>query len=468
MGFRRTKWYNHSLFNHRRKRITIAMVVILAAAAGAYWGTSRSTLAQSQSSETYYTVVKTGDIRVSASGSGTLEAAEVVSLSFPTAGVVSEIFVKTGESVTAGQELAKIGDVTELEAAVTSAQLALIEAQQALDDLNANAELAIAQAYQAYAEAQAAYTEALRLEAVINTARCSRDTNQQLYDKVHRAENELALAVAGTEKYIQLKQALATAEANLNNCLAYTDAEKADAAATLAVTELTRDNALETYEQLKELGGVDPDEVTIAESEVAACQSALQTAQENLAGATLVAPIDGVVTSIASGVGEYANGATFMSIANLETPIVNVNVDEDDLNMMEVGNAAEITFDAIPERIFDGVLTQVNPSIVSQGSYSMITGEIQVTSDLTALDHALPIGLNAAVEVISAQSNDVLLLNKQALRDLGDGAYAVFVKKDGKLQLQVVEVGLTDDVYAEITSGLSLGDVVSTGIVEIN
>jgi multidrug efflux pump subunit AcrA (membrane-fusion protein) len=98
----------------------------------------------------------------------------------------------------------------------------------------------------------------------------------------------------------------------------------------------------------------------------------------------------------------------------------------------------------------------------------MISGLVQITSDLSALNRVLPIGLNAAVDVISQQSKDVLLVNKQALRDLGDGTTVVFVQRDGQLRLQVVEVGLTDDTYAEITSGLNEGDIVSTGIVETN
>jgi len=53
------------------------------------------------------------------------------------------------------------------------------------------------------------------------------------------------------------------------------------------------------------------------------------------------------------------------------------------------------------------------------------------------------------------------------LRELSVGSYGVFVvESDGQLKLHVVEVGLMDYTYAEIKSGLNLGDVVSTGIVE--
>jgi hypothetical protein len=53
----------------------------------------------------------------------------------------------------------------------------------------------------------------------------------------------------------------------------------------------------------------------------------------------------------------------------------------------------------------------------------------------------------------------------EALREISDGQYAVFVMVDGQPELRMVEVGLMDYTYAEILSGLEQGDVVTTGIV---
>ncbi len=78
-------------------------------------------------------------------------------------------------------------------------------------------------------------------------------------------------------------------------------------------------------------------------------------------------------------------------------------------------------------------------------------------------------GMAATVEVIGGNATDALLVPIDALRDLGDGEYAVFViGDDGEPKLQMVEVGLMDYTYAEILSGLDLGDEVTTGIVEAN
>ncbi len=79
----------------------------------------------------------------------------------------------------------------------------------------------------------------------------------------------------------------------------------------------------------------------------------------------------------------------------------------------------------------------------------------------------MPVGLNAAVDVIAGRAENALLVPVEALREIDTGTYAVFVVgADGGLVLRPVEVGLQDLTWAEITSGLQAGEVVSTGLVE--
>jgi multidrug efflux pump subunit AcrA (membrane-fusion protein) len=69
--------------------------------------------------------------------------------------------------------------------------------------------------------------------------------------------------------------------------------------------------------------------------------------------------------------------------------------------------------------------------------------------------------MNVDIEVISAEARDVVLAPIQALREIGDGQYAVFVvQPDGELAMRPVEVGLRDAVNVEILSGLELGETV--------
>ena len=79
----------------------------------------------------------------------------------------------------------------------------------------------------------------------------------------------------------------------------------------------------------------------------------------------------------------------------------------------------------------------------------------------------LPLGLNANTQIISKEVKDALYVPNEAVRDLGNNQYAVFVvSSDGTLELTPVEIGIADITHTEITSGLKEGDVISTGLTE--
>jgi multidrug efflux pump subunit AcrA (membrane-fusion protein) len=75
--------------------------------------------------------------------------------------------------------------------------------------------------------------------------------------------------------------------------------------------------------------------------------------------------------------------------------------------------------------------------------------------------------MSAGVDVIEGHAQNVMIVPVEAVRVLSPGEYAVFVQNsDGELELRPVEVGLSDLTFIEIKSGLEVGEVVTTGIVE--
>ncbi|MFV2045338.1 MAG: hypothetical protein ACC700_19160, partial [Anaerolineales bacterium] len=104
-----------------------------------------------------------------------------------------------------------------------------------------------------------------------------------------------------------------------------------------------------------------------------------------------------------------------------------------------------------------------DPSLNTQGNISTVRGLVRLDSG--AIDGLL-IGMNAAVDVVGGRAEGVPLVPVEALRELGPGEYAVFVLLDGEPRLRPVEVGLMDFTFAEIVSGLEVGEVITTGIVE--
>ena len=251
----------------------------------------------------------------------------------------------------------------------------------------------------------------------------------------------------------------------------------ADLRAGPSVAEMTSAEAkvAQAQEALDELlAGPSEDDVAISAEKVrqaemnrAQAELSLEAAEKELAGTTLFAPIDGTILEVTAEVGERVSDNTpFITVADLSSPMLEIFVDETDMDMIAVGYEVEVELDAIPEVKFAGHVIQVDPALVREDNSDVIRGLVALDSDSFAKPQGLIMGLNATVDVIGGRAEGAVLVPVEALRELGEGEYAVFVMEDGELRLRVVEVSLQDFTYAAITSGLNEGETVSTGIVE--
>jgi RND family efflux transporter MFP subunit len=197
-------------------------------------------------------------------------------------------------------------------------------------------------------------------------------------------------------------------------------------------------------------------------------QLRLESAQEALQGATLVAPITGTVTEVNAEVGEKVsgtdsgNGTTVVVLANLDQPVVQFWIEESELSNVAVGHPVRIVFEALPDLTYEGEITRIDPVLVTVGNTTAL--QVWASIDTAAHPVALLGDMNVEVEVVAGEALNVPLVPVQALRELGEDQYAVFVVKDnGELEMRVIEVGLKDYVNAEVVSGLQRGEVVSLG-----
>ena len=144
-------------------------------------------------------------------------------------------------------------------------------------------------------------------------------------------------------------------------------------------------------------------------------------------------------------------------------PLIHTSISEDWLNV-QVGYAANITFDALPDQSFTGKVTVVYPTLDTSSNSPLVHVTVKLTEVVSS---DLPVGATAAVDVISGQANDAVLIPVEALHQASPGKYGVFVRTNGQLRLRMIDVGLQDPSYAEVTSGLQVGDVVTTGITAV-
>jgi RND family efflux transporter MFP subunit len=464
-------------FDRRPFRFGLAAGVLVLAAAITYVAfVARPVDPATTETDIQTSVVRQGDLILYASGSGTLIAGVSADLEFGTNGSIAQLNVQAGDEVEAGDILAEQGNREQLEAAVATDELALLGAQQALDELIATADLAAAEAQLALANAQAT------LEEAQSTWQSQQAGYRASSTTIRAAEAELALAKQAMEEaegaagnfssddpqyaqayknYAAAVQRYWSALANLNWYTGHptaTQQSKLDAELALAQAQLAA--AERSFAELQD--GPDPDELAMAELRVAKAEADLALSRQNLKAAVIVAPFSGTIMQVTASVGQSVSGP-FITIANLNQPQLEIYLDETDAGQVAVGYEVEVVFDALPDEVFTGRVIQVDPMLNSEFGVSTVKATVQLEGG----DYRdLLVGMNASVDVISGRAEGVALVPVEALRELEPGEYAVFVMENGEPRLRMVEVGLTDLTFAEIVSGVSVGEIVTTGIVE--
>jgi len=462
---------NIRLFRIRIIWIIIAVIVVAAAGGGYYYWTQQQSKTTSRSSTNTVTttVARRGNITVTASGTGTLVAAQEVNLGFPTSGTVAAVHVKAGDLVKTGDVLAELGNTENLQAAVHSAEVDLASAQQTLDTLKQGAGSALGTAQLNLIHAQATATAAAN--GIVNKTmmRCDLNTTLAYYNAYVKAQKNLddmgKPSDTNSDQYLhQYLPALNNRNSAYSvwaNCNGFTSYEigSSQAQATIASATVKQDQA--TLATLTPNNGLDPYQVSIDQNKVDTAQIALTTAQKNLDGAILKAPFDGSIVSVAGIVGDKVGTGTFIVLDDLYHPNIQFQVDEVDMGKVALNDKVNVVFDALPKQTFTGKVVVIQPKLVTSGNTQALQGLAHLD---TTLDTPLPSGIGAAVDVVGGQATNAVLIPLTALRDLGDGTYGVFVRdSSGKLVFHPVTIGLQDLTNVEITSGLQGGETVSIG-----
>jgi multidrug resistance efflux pump len=194
-------------------------------------------------------------------------------------------------------------------------------------------------------------------------------------------------------------------------------------------------------------------------------RQAVDDALEDLEATSLMAPISGTVTSVYADESEKVGNEVVLVISDLTPPTLDAYFDESDWKNVQEGYPVEVIFDVLPDLVYYGEVVHVDPGLVSQSNTTVVSSIVELDTSKTGWDH-LPVGSAAGVDVIGGKAENAVLVPVEALREISDGEYAVFVMEDGEPRMRMVEVGLQDLIYAEIISGLKVGDVVTTGQVE--
>jgi len=173
-------------------------------------------------------------------------------------------------------------------------------------------------------------------------------------------------------------------------------------------------------------------------------------------GTTVKASFDGQINLISPEVGDDVSmGETLVQVVDFGNMTVSMRVDEYSISELEVGQACRVTVTAL-SRTFDSIISHINriPSGGGNTAYYTVTADLEVTDDV------LP-GMACTVTIPQEEAVDTVILNRDALSFGADNsAYVLMHDATGAFVEVPVEIGVDNDNYVQILSGVKEGDVV--------
>ncbi len=353
------------------------------------------------------TTVQRGPIRSVVSTNGKVEPIQNFEAHAPISTTVKSLLVKEGDHVHKGQLLLELDDAD-------------IRSQAA----KAQAQVKAAQASLSATKNSGTQEEVLTLKAQLSKAQTARDVAQRNLDALKRLQQQGA---ASEGEVLQAEQTLHSSQADLSLL------------------------------QQKQEDRYSAPELASTEAQAAEAQAAYESAEDALRRSNVRAPFDGIVYSLPVKAGAFVpSGEFLLQEADLARVLVRAFVDEPDVGRLQVGQRVEITWDAIPGRTWTGMVNTIPATVKPRGSRNV--GETTCLIDNEDL-RLLP-NINVGVTIVVAEHNNVLTLQRDALR-MDDSKPYVFRIVDGRLKRQTVQFSLQNLTRVEITDGLSEGEKVA-------
>jgi len=234
---------------------------------------------------------------------------------------------------------------------------------------------------------------------------------------------------------------------------------------------------------------------------VKSAAATVNESRDNLLRTTIYAPMDGTISLLAAELGERVVGTAQMAgteilrVANLNNMEVEVDVNENDIVKVEIGDTAIVEVDAYLKKEFSGIVTEIANSAAGNLTADQVTNfKVKVRileesyTDLTegkskSYSPFRP-GMTATVDIITEKRSKAISApisaivvktdtssTKTGSKDISVATSSfmeerfecVFVNDNGKAKLKVVKTGIQDDTNIEVTSGLEEGDEIITG-----
>ncbi len=397
----------HSRVNGRRTWIIVVGLIVAVVVLAAFVSLRRSQVAIRVGRADRQTITE------SIATNGKIEALNNFEAYAPTATTVKKIFVQQGSWVRPGQLLLQ------------------------LEDANARSQAA-------RAEAQLKGTEA-DLNAVENGG---------TKDELLTTRNALVKAEAdrdAAQRNLQAMQRLLQSGA----------ASQAEVDAAQNQRKITESNVQLLQQKLG--GRYSKQEIGHVEAQEAEARASLAAAGDLLKNSNIVAPRQGMVYSLPLRQRAFVNaGDLLVQVADLHKVRVRAFVDEPEIGKLQKGQLVEVTWDAIPGRVWQGTVEALPTTVVQRGT--RMVGEVTCVvenSDLKLLPNT-----NISVAVVIARQQDALTVPREAVHQDANGQF-VFQVVNGALQRRDVKTSVANLTRIQVTSGLTDHAVLALGAINM-
>ncbi|MGA2037746.1 MAG: efflux RND transporter periplasmic adaptor subunit [Bryobacteraceae bacterium] len=448
-------------------KIIITLAVVLVIAVGLYASTvySKRGVVTVQTGQ-----VTRGDLAAIVTSSGEIKPKNYINIGANAMGNITEILVREGDHVRKGQLLARVentqptADVAAYQASVSSAEADTTASEAGLKAADENIHT---------------------MEAGLEHDKADLDRMKADYDRAQELFNEKLLA----RQDFELKK------------FTY-EAQKAQITQSAARIVQARAQREQNAAQLSS-----------TQRHIAQARANLNRFADVLRKYDSVAPLDGVVTNLPVRVGESvvpgiqnSEGSVIMTIADMSVITAEVKVDETDIVSVHLGQTADITIDAIPNKTFKGHVTEIGDTAILR-STGLAASQSAISSQeakdfkvVIAMDNPpdeIRPGLSCTAKVTTATRSSAVTIPIQALtiRQRGDleppkpsststaqaatkpdpaaekarkeEIQGVFVVNAGKAEFRKVETGITGATDIEVLNGLKPGDQIVTGSYQV-
>lgn len=219
---------------------------------------------------------------------------------------------------------------------------------------------------------------------------------------------------------------------------------------------ITADKQNITLLQVGNPNGDNPISLQISKNNLVSTEQNLVQLQDALGNYTIVAPFDGIISSVSVKKGDTASGAVATIVSDQKFAQATFN--ETDVVNIKIGQKTTITLDALPDLALTGKVFEVDPvGTVSQG---VVSYNVQVALDTPNAD--VKPGMSDTVSIITSVKPDVLLVPNAAVTTKQGTSYVRVMNAGGAPTQTEVTMGASNDTMTEITSGLNEGDTIVT------